>query len=187
MKKLHLGCGKRDFGEDWISIDGADYPHIKHKDVTKLPFKNNTIDEIYSSHLIAYFDRTEIVMILNEWKRVLKPDGVLRIATPDFEAMNELYINVECDLKDILGPLFGRMSMGDKTIYHKTTYDFNDLSNLLYSVGFKDVCKYEWQNTDHAHIDDHSRAHLPHITDAIITGKFKQGQTLISLNVECTK
>ena len=36
--KLHLGCGKRDFGTDWIHIDQADYDHIIHKDVTNLRF-----------------------------------------------------------------------------------------------------------------------------------------------------
>lgn len=30
MMKLHLGCGKRDFGPEWISIDGGDYPHLKY-------------------------------------------------------------------------------------------------------------------------------------------------------------
>jgi len=28
MIKLHLGCGWRDFGSDWIHIDGGDYPHL---------------------------------------------------------------------------------------------------------------------------------------------------------------
>ena len=46
--KLHLGCGKRDFGPEWIHIDGADFPHIKSHDITKLDFEENTVDLIYS-------------------------------------------------------------------------------------------------------------------------------------------
>ena len=36
--KINMGCGWRDFGDGWISIDGGDYPHLNHKDVTKLPY-----------------------------------------------------------------------------------------------------------------------------------------------------
>ncbi|MBL7382346.1 methyltransferase, partial [Escherichia coli] len=67
--KLHIGCGKRDFGPDWDHIDKADFPHIKSKDVTNLPYETGTIDIIYACHLIAYFDREEIVPVLQEWRR----------------------------------------------------------------------------------------------------------------------
>jgi len=186
MIKLHLGCGKRDFGPDWISIDKADFPHVKYRDVTKLPFKNNEVDLIYSSHLIAYFDRQEIVMILNEWKRVLKSGGILRLATPDFEAIGRLIMLSKYPLEVFLGPLYGRMQMNDKTIYHKTAYNFESLSYLLTEVGFQNIKKYNWKDTEHAHIDDHSRAYFPHSPNSIESGDFSN-QTLISLNVQCEK
>ena len=75
MLKLHLGCGKRDFGPDWVHIDAADFPHVTYKSVTRLPYKDKTVDVIYASHLIAYFDRDEIIKVFNEWHRVLKPGG----------------------------------------------------------------------------------------------------------------
>ncbi len=78
MVKLHLGCGKRDFGPSWDHIDMADFPHIKSHDVTKLTYESGTVDLIYACHLIAYFDRDEIVSILKEWRRVLRPGGCLR-------------------------------------------------------------------------------------------------------------
>ena len=62
--KLHLGCGKRDFGEDWTHIDKADFPHIKHHDVTSLPFEDDSCDIIYASHLLEYFDREEVIHVL---------------------------------------------------------------------------------------------------------------------------
>jgi predicted SAM-dependent methyltransferase len=186
MIKVHLGAGKRQFGEDWISIDKADFPHIKYKDVTKLPFRNNEVSLCYASHLLAYFDRQEIVPILNEWKRVLRPGGILRLATPDFDAIGNLIVLNKYSLDAFLGPLYGRMDCNDKTIYHKTVYNFESLKYLLEEVGFKNVKKYNWQDTEHAHIDDHSRAHFPNDPTAIQTGDFSN-QTLISLNVECTK
>ena len=91
--KLHLGCGWRDFGKDWIHIDNGDYEHLTHKsNVTNLSmFQDNSVDLIYASHVIAYFDRKEILEVLSEWNRVLKPNGILRLATPDFGIMVDLY------------------------------------------------------------------------------------------------
>ena len=168
MVKLHLGCGRRDFGPSWVHIDKADFPHIKYKDVSKLPFETGTVDVIYACHLIAYFDREEIIPILKEWKRVLIPGGVLRLATPDFRAMAKMYLRENCsNLNQFLGPLYGKM----EGIYHKTTYDLYSLIELLASVGFKDIRKYDRFKTDHARHDDHSAA--------MIEGN------LISLNIQC--
>lgn len=187
MVKLHLGCGKRDFGPSWVHIDKADFPHIKYKDVTKLPFETGTVDVIYACHLIAYFDREEIIPILKEWKRVLIPGGVLRLATPDFRAMAKMYLRENCsNLNQFLGPLYGKMGgvyidhshkcgvdiqCVEKPIYHKTTYDLYSIIELLASVGFKDIRKYDRFKTDHARHDDHSAA--------MIEGN------LISLNIQC--
>lgn len=171
QRKLHLGCGKRDFGPEWIHIDSAKFPHVSHNSVTKLPFKDKTIDVIYASHLIAYFDRLEIMDVLFEWKRVLRPGGTLRLATPDFWRMIRLYNDSKIKLDDIHGPLYGRMDMNGKTIYHKTVYDYPSLSRTLMLSGFSNVRRYDHRKTDHALFDDHSAAYLK--------------DELISLNIEC--
>jgi len=177
--KFNIGCGWRNFGKDWIHIDGGDYPHLDSKDVTKLDYNNNSVDLIYASHLLEYFDRDEAIHILKEWVRVLKPNGILRLAVPDFEAMVSLYLKYNYSLERFLGPLYGKMSMGDETIYHRTTYDFNSLKSLLESVGMKDVSLYDWRDTEHSEFDDHSQAYIPHMD--------KENGTLISLNIEGRK
>ena len=72
MTKLHLGCGWRNFGDEWVHIDGGDYDHLDHHDITKLPYEDESVDLIYASHVLEYFDREEVVSILQEWTRVLK-------------------------------------------------------------------------------------------------------------------
>ena len=160
-------------------IDGGDYPHLKSKDIINLPYDDNSVDVIYASHVIEYFDRDEIKEVLLKWYQKLRPGGILRIAVPDFYAMVELYFENDVDLSKLLGPLYGKMKMGDTTIYHKTTYDYVSLKRLLEDVGFVYPQGYNWQQTDHAHIDDHSQAYIPHMD--------KKNGTLISLNVECFK
>jgi len=177
--KLHLGCGKRDFGSEWINIDGGDFPHLHSHDITVLPFKDNSVDLIYSSHVLEYFDRTEVLSVLNEWKRVLKPNGILRLGVPDFKSMVTLYLIYGYSLESFLGPIFGKMPMSEQTIYHKTIYDFDSLQKVLESVGFNNIEKYDWETTEHGAHDDHSQSYIPHMD--------KENGTLISLNVECIK
>ena len=62
-----MGCGWRNFGSDWIHIDGGDYDHLDYKDITKLEFEDNTVDLIYASHVIEYFDREEAINLLLEF------------------------------------------------------------------------------------------------------------------------
>ncbi len=85
--KLHLGCGKRDFGVGWTHIDCGDFPHVESHDITQLPFDDTGITLIYVSHVLEYFDREEVLLILKEWYRVLKFGGILRLAVPNFEVM----------------------------------------------------------------------------------------------------
>ena len=181
MKKLHLGCGKRDFGKDWINIDGGDFPHLHQSDdtITNLHnFLDNSVDLIYASQVIEYFNREEIKGVLKEWYRVLKPGGVLRLAVPDFVKLKWVWEMTD-SIEYILGPLYGKMEMGDTTIYHKTCYDFRSLSKVLTNNGFKNPELWDWRETEHSQFDDHSQAYYPHMD--------KENGLLISLNVECIK
>lgn len=177
--KLHLGCGKRNFGPDWIHIDGGKHKHLHSHDITKLPFEDNSVDLIYASHVLEYFDAKEAGEVLNEWRRVLITDGILRLAVPNFETMVRLYNDRHYALDKFLGPLYGKMTMGDQTIYHKTAYDLDNLSKLLMANHFWGIQEYDWKDKEHAQVDDHSQAYLPHMD--------KKNGTLISLNVECRK
>lgn len=178
MIKLNLGCGWRNFGPEWVHIDGGDYDHLYSKDITNLPFDSNSVDLIYASHVFEYFDRIGAIDLLKEWRRVLKVGGVLRLAVPDFHAMCQLYCNGE-GLNNFLGPLYGRMTMNDQIIYHKTVYDYKSLSKLLSENGFGDIARWDWRKVEHGKFDDHSQAYLPHMN--------KETGILISLNIECTK
>lgn len=179
MIKLNLGCGWRDFGPDWIHIDGGDYPHLDSTDIINLPYSDNSIDIIYSSHTIEYFNRTEVKEVLSIWYNKLKPGGILRLAVPNFEVLAKLYIENKISLSQVLGPLYGQMEMGDETIYHKTTYDYKSLESLLLDLNFKNIKLYNWQKTEHINLDDFSQSYIPHMD--------KKNGILTSLNVEAQK
>ena len=176
--KLNLGCGKRNFGSDWIHIDGSKYEHIHSHDIENLPFEENTVDIIYASHVFEYFDRDHANVVLNKWRKCIKPGGVLRLAVPNFEVYANLYSKDKITLEQCLGPLYGKWKMTEtETIYHKTTYDFLSLKKILEKNGFKDVKYWNWKDVEHGNIDDYSQSYIPHMD--------KENGTLMSLNIEC--
>tara|TARA_A100001515_G_C4585472_1_gene214337 strand:- start:188 stop:769 length:582 start_codon:yes stop_codon:yes gene_type:complete len=185
--KLHVGCGKRHL-PGFVHIDQDDLPHIDHcRDISDLSiYDDNTVDEIYSCGVVVYFDRVEIVEVLKEWRRVLKPGGVLRTSIADFEKMVQVYFDSEKTLESrgILGPLFGRWEIQDKEtgekkfIYQRTTYDFESIKKVLESCGFENVGRYDWRTFLPEGYDDYSRAYIPHMDESGLH---------LSLNVACQK
>ena len=88
---LNVGCGKKVKLHGFINIDlepGADI----QCDVTKgLPYASSTVDGIYSEHSIEHLTQSDIISFLRECRRVLKPGGRVRIATPDLDEIVRQY------------------------------------------------------------------------------------------------
>ena len=176
--KLHLGCGKK-YLKGFKHVDLLDYSHIDYKvSVDNLSFaKDNSVELIYASHVLEHFGRDEYEKVLDEWYRVLKIDGILRIAVPDFKSIVNYY-NKTADMESLLGLVVGGQKFGEYD-YHKMIFDEGFLKNKLKDVGFKSISKYEWRNVSHANVDDFSQAYLPHMD--------KKNGMLMSLNMEATK
>ena len=177
--KLHIGCGSKYFGKDWVHIDKETYNYVDGHDVESLLYSDESVDLIYASHLIEYFDGEAVVRVLKEWWRVLKYGGTLRLAVPDFEAMARLYVEKMFPLVSFIGPLYGKMMVQFIPTYHRMVYDYDSLSALLGSCGFRNIRRWDWRETEHAQFDDCSQAYLPKMD--------KINGTLISLNTECEK
>ena len=89
MIKINIGCGWRNFGDDWVHIDGGDYEHLDYRDITDLSqFEDNSVDLIYASHVIEYFDREEVVPLLEEWKRVFKAVRSIAFSSTKFSCVS---------------------------------------------------------------------------------------------------
>ncbi len=69
--------------DDWLGVD----PYREGADIRAfgqdLSFKNDEVDEIYSSHTLEHVDKFEVLPMLKEWIRVLKQGGKLTLLVPD--------------------------------------------------------------------------------------------------------
>jgi predicted SAM-dependent methyltransferase len=175
--KLHLGCGNKHI-DGFINIDARQLPGVDVIcDVNSLPqYKNDTIDLIYSSHVLEHTRRHEYMGILKRWCELLKEGGMLRLAIPDMEQVIKHY-NIHGDLRLLRGFLWGGQTYNEN--YHYMGWDFKTIKEDLQEVGFKTVERYDWRNTEHSHIDDFSQCYLPHME--------KEFGMLMSLNVEAIK
>ena len=58
-----------------------------------IPYRNNSVDAVYHSHVLEHIDRSNVKEFLFEIFRVLKPNGIQRIVVPDFYLLCKSYIN----------------------------------------------------------------------------------------------
>jgi len=92
--KLHLACGY-EYHDDYINVDlyaPDDAVCDVRFDVMKLPYPDNSVDEIKAFHIIEHFHFNETKELFNEWYRVLKPGGKLWLETPDFLASCKSFV-----------------------------------------------------------------------------------------------
>jgi predicted SAM-dependent methyltransferase len=94
MRLANLGCGNR-FHPDWINIDIAPSdPRVRAHDLSAgVPLESASCDVVYHSHVLEHLRGGDAVYFMRECLRVLKPGGVLRVATPDLERIARLYLS----------------------------------------------------------------------------------------------
>lgn len=94
MKRLNLGCGSN-FHSEWINIDFISHSTsvIQHDLRKGIPYEDDFFDVVYHSHILEHFTKDEALRFIKECYRVLKPEGIIRVAVPDLEAICTEYLN----------------------------------------------------------------------------------------------
>lgn len=99
--KLNLGCYMTQFHHGWVNLDYHEHLHqfaqangYKYqvwKAPAGLPFGTETVDLIYTSHMLEHLSYADGKALLRECRRVLKPDGNLRAIVPDACLLMNMY------------------------------------------------------------------------------------------------
>ena len=105
---------------------------IELLDATKtFPFKDESIDAIYSSHMMEHLHRDDAINFIEECYRVLRPKGILRLVMPDLRK------NIEDYLKSNDADKF----IENLLIQPPKTKNISDLTKLYLSGGFRE---HQW-------------------------------------------
>ncbi len=111
---------------------------VHHRLEYGLPFPDESVDCLYSSHVLEHFFRDDAEKFLREAHRVLKRGGRIRITVPDLAHAVALYGNGE---KEQALSYFFSLSRSGSLDRHQYLYDFDLLNGLLTTVGFKNVAR----------------------------------------------
>src|SRR5687767_6635560 len=153
IKRLNWGCGSwRPQG--WINSDIKAGPGIDIScDILKgLPLESDTFDYAVSIHALPEMTYPNLVPVLQELRRVLKPGGVLRLALPDINKGIAAYQHG--DSSYFLIPDEDVKSIGAKFItqmlwygYSKLLFTHDFIEEMLIKAGFSRVDRCDFKKT----------------------------------------
>ena len=94
LKKLQIGAQSNSI-EGWLNVDlEPKEEHVVYMDATKpFPFKSNSVDYVFSEHMIEHVSFEEADFMLSECMRILKPEGKIRLATPNILTVANILID----------------------------------------------------------------------------------------------
>ena len=146
---LNAGCGPN-IAPDFMNLDYYWRPGILCWDVTQaLPFEDSSLKGIYCEHCLEHLTYEDAAKTLREFRRVLIPDGLLRLVVPDVELYIDLYLRDRRGEKVVLPyeeeleiktPLFAlnRIMRAHEHLY---AYDFEAMRHLIEQAGFDSVSR----------------------------------------------
>ncbi len=170
QKFLHIGCGDNVLPKPFINLDARKRKGAKQGKAYPLKFKSNIFDLVYASHVLEHFKKKDVLKVLKDWVRVLKPGGTLRISVPCFENLTKIY-KIDKNINNIIGPLMGGQTY--KENFHYNIFNKGKLSSLMEQAGLEAIHPWDVSRTSHSKFWDFSQATTQ--------------EMLISLNLEGRK
>ncbi len=152
---LNLGCATAT-KKGFINIDIAKFGELRLDLRKPLPFKDHSVDYILSEHYFQYIEFIDSTALrcLNDYYRLLKKGGKMRMIIPDHEKFFKAYAK-----KDI-NYFKSFMRISNKLPHHlkyssiidyinysfqygkvRYAYDFEKIQIILKSIGFKNIIK----------------------------------------------
>ena len=162
VRRLNWGCGPRG-RPGWLNSDTKEGEGIDiSEDIRNgLPIDSDSLDYVVSIHALPMIAYPDLVPVLQELRRVLKPEGVLRLALPDLVKGTQAYL--DGNSSHFLVPDSEVRSLGGKFIVHMLWYGYSVtlftadfIEELLGAAGFEDVqhCRFRHTCSQFAGITD---------------------------------
>ena len=149
--KLPLGFQTTQWQEIRIDIDPSNEPDILGSMLDMSAVASASVDAIYSAHNIEHVYTHEVPVVLAEFLRVLKPDGIAVITCPDLQSVCALVAQdklTDAAYQSQAGPitpldiLYGHgdaVKAGFHFMAHKTGFTEKSLTQALQAAGFQSI------------------------------------------------
>lgn len=149
VTNLEIGAGDKKGSNGWITLDMYAGCDLQWDLRNGIPFPDNSVSQIYSSHLFEHLTFKESAVLMKECLRVLKPGGQFLICVPNSRLYIEAYNNNDqtfWNSQDRFMPAYNNTTKMDLINYiaymdghHKYMFDEENLLAVLKKHGFKDV------------------------------------------------
>lgn len=148
--KLNLGCGDKIL-PGYVNVDVAPSRGGRKPDVLcdlhRLePFESECAEEILAVHVVEHFWRWEVVTVLREWMRVLRPGGLMILECPNLISACQQLL-ADPDAASGAGPegqrsmwvFYGDPAWRDPLMVHRWGYTPRSLASLMSEAGLVDI------------------------------------------------
>lgn len=142
---LSIGSGSTKY-KDTLNLDIEDCHNVDIvADARKIPFDDEYFDGVIACHILEHFWKQEHMVLLREWKRIIKPNGKIFIVVPDFMKCLKYYLENARGMRYSYWEqtIFGlNRSKGD---IHLSGITGQYLTELLFKSGFVDL---QWKKLE---------------------------------------
>jgi len=149
--RLYFGCGNIDYhSKGYKNVDIRKFPHVDFVcDVGKrLPWESDTVHEILAESILEHLPHSfmqgtadgtylNIIAVLNEWRRVLKPGGVCIIRVPNIQGTIKEFYKGKMPHSGFWMLLYGGQSCKEDT--HLCGFDPFTLKKVMQLAGFRNI------------------------------------------------
>lgn len=146
---VELGAGNKKGVGGWVTVDISSNCDIFWDLRNGLPFPDESISKIYSSHFFEHLTFGEAQTLLDECKRVLIPGGTFSISVPNARLFIEAYMNSDSLDENLFfshKPAYNNTTKIDYVNYiafmdghHKYMFDEENLPCILTKKGFRNA------------------------------------------------
>jgi predicted SAM-dependent methyltransferase len=141
-------CTRTRHLNDFLTVDGkpGDNVDIVTDIRTRLPFNNESAEEVFSCATLEHLTLVQSSRLLREFSRILIPGGKLTVAVPDLDKIARAYLDKSFDYRVINQYLYGQLNDNSFIEFdcHKSAMDFQMLKQMLGFASFKDIKEAEY-------------------------------------------